>query len=144
MYVGSGSISCRRLATLWVLAVLLIGCGLRLYGIRHDLPHHFDIDEPLFVSHAVLILNTRDLNPHWFGPPASTTIYALCAVYTCLYVGGRTLGRIRDAADFRNLFLTDPTAFYLSGRLVSALVGVATILAVWFIVHRLLGRWAGL
>ena len=127
-----------------LLLVLLFGVGIRLYGVDYDLPYIYDQDEPMFVTRSLSMLKNYDPNPHWFGPPASTTMYLLAGTYAAIFVGGRIGGFFHDAADFRNLYYSDPSIFYLSGRIWSVLFGVASIWLVYKIGKRLFGPAAGL
>jgi Dolichyl-phosphate-mannose-protein mannosyltransferase len=132
---------CRKV----VLATVL--CGgllLRLYGINFGLPYLYDPDEPLFVSRAMEILAHRDLNPHWFGVPATTTIYMLSALYATIFGVGFGLGIFAGPEDFKALYLQNPTVFYLSGRTMIAAFGVTTILLTYMIGRRLFNRATGL
>src|SRR6185436_11699624 len=119
--------------------ILIAAIAVRLYAINYDLPFVYDQDEPMFVQHALSMLKNRDLNPHWFGPPASTTMYLLALVYGTIFGVGRIIGTFQSAEDFRNLYYSNPTVFYLSGRIISAVFGVATIWLVYKIGRRLFG-----
>src|SRR5258705_4214085 len=98
----------------------------------------------MFVTHALSMLKNHDLNPHWFGPPASTTMYLLALVYGGVFGVGRITGAFHSAEDFRNLYYSNPTVFYLSGRILSLIFGVATIWLVYKIGRRLFGPATGL
>lgn len=124
--------------------ILIFAIVIRLYSINYDLPFVYDQDEPMFVQHALSMLKNRDLNPHWFGPPASTTMYLLAVVYGAIFGVGRVIGTFQSAEDFRNLYYSNPTAFYLSGRIICALFGVATIWLVYKLGRRLFGSATGL
>jgi hypothetical protein len=117
--------------------ILLLATVLRLDGIRQDLPFVYDPDEGLFVGHAISMLKHHSLNPGWFGAPASTTMYLLEGTYAVLYVVGSALHRFEGAAGFKAFYEADPTWFYLSGRLWSALFGVALVWLVYRVARRL-------
>ncbi len=144
MITSPRSFASRRAEILLLLIVVGLAFGLRFYHINYDLPFVYDQDEPMFVSHTLSMLKNRDLNPHWFGPPASTTMYLLAVLYSGIFLGGRTVGIFRSTEDFRNLFYSDPSIFYLSGRIVSAIFGVASIWLLYKIGKRLFGSPAGL
>lgn len=107
--------------------VLLLALGLRLTGIDFGLPLQLQPDEWSQVNTARRML-AGDLNPHFFRYPSST-IYQLFVVDAVLELG-RTAG----------VALSTPT-YFLAGRLLSALYGVATIGVVFW-----LGRliWSGI
>jgi hypothetical protein len=112
-----------------VLGAILGGAiVLRLYGINYGLPYLYDPDEPLFVSRAMEILAHRDLNPHWFGVPGTTTIYMLSALYATIFGVGYGIGIFTGPEDFKTLYFQNPTVFYLSGRVMIAAFGVAAVL----------------
>ncbi|MEA3385450.1 MAG: glycosyltransferase family 39 protein [Thermodesulfobacteriota bacterium] len=125
-------------------SILLSGLLVRLYGINFGLPFLYNPDEYAFVNPALHILKTFDFNPHWFGHPGTTTIYLLVFLYGLIYVGGLGLGVFSKPDDFAVLINGDPTIIYLSGRLLFALVGVATILVVYFIACRMYNKRTGL
>jgi 4-amino-4-deoxy-L-arabinose transferase-like glycosyltransferase len=127
-----------------LLAILTVAFLLRIYGINYDLPFLYDQDEPIFVTHALGMLKNHDLNPHWFGAPASTTMYLLALLYAAIFAGGRVLGIFNTAEDFRNLYYANPTMFYLTGRIVSVLFGVATIWLIYKLGRKLFNPLTGL
>jgi len=127
-----------------VFLILIVAIVVRLYSINYDLPFVYDQDEPMFVQHALSMLKNRDPNPHWFGPPAGTTMYLLALVYGGIYGVGRVIGTFQSAEDFRNLYYSNPTVFYLAGRIISAIFGVAMIWLVYKLGRRLFGPAAGL
>jgi 4-amino-4-deoxy-L-arabinose transferase-like glycosyltransferase len=127
-----------------VFLVLLIAILLRLHAINYDLPFVYDQDEPMFVTHALSMLKNHDPNPHWFGPPASTTMYLLAFAYGAIYGFGTLTGAFQSPEDFRNLYYSNPTVFYLSGRIISAVFGIATIGLVYKLGRRFFGSATGL
>ncbi len=116
-----------------IIIILLVGFLIRLYGINFALPYINIFDETYFVDRAFLILLNRDLNPHWFGPPATTIIYMLAGIYTMIFLIGSRVGVFASFEDFKLLYYQDPTIFYLSGRLLSAVFGTAIILLTYLI-----------
>jgi len=126
-----------------VLAIVLFGFALRLCGVNFGLPYLYDFDERIFVDRAYYMLGNKDLNPQWFGAPASITIYLLCIAYVLIFAGGMALGQLDGASDFKALYLSDPTAFYLSGRLISVLFGTAIVVVVYLIGRTLMGHVGG-
>ncbi|BAY22967.1 hypothetical protein NIES2100_27310 [Calothrix sp. NIES-2100] len=129
---------------LTIIIISVLGLVLRLYGINFGLPYIYDPDEPTFVIAAVKILASRDPNPHWFGHPASTEIYILVALYTIIFLIGKSLGIFVNAEAFKSLYFHDPTVFYLSGRLLSAVVGTAIIFLTYLIGRKIFNKNIGL
>ncbi len=123
---------------------MFLGTVVRFWGIGYDLPFIYDPDESSFVGGALRMLQDHSLNPGWFGHPAATTMDLLAVTYAGIYGVGRLAGRFEGPADFRNLYHRDPTVFYLSGRILSALFGVATIWLVFQIGRRLFSARIGL
>lgn len=131
----------KQMARLALLAILLGGWGLYLWGIVRDLPYEPFIDEPIFVERAVHMAATGELNPGWFGNPGSTTIYPLAAIYYFWFAvteGGNLLRPDpRLAADFA----ADFSIYYLIGRLLTIAYGLLTV-AVTFVLGRKMGGTA--
>ncbi|WP_017304982.1 ArnT family glycosyltransferase [Spirulina subsalsa] len=131
-------------AGLVLLLILALGTFLRVYGINFGLPHLYNFDEIIFVDRAYYMLGNQDPNPQWFGAPASTTIYLLALVYLVIFVIGLIFGQFSNPSQFKALYLTDPTVFYLSGRLLTAVFGIAIIVLVYWIGHKLFNPSVGL
>ena len=127
-----------------LLLILVVGAALRFYAINYDLPFLYDNDEPIVVTLAMRMLKNRDLNPHWFAHPATPQLYLLAGIYAVIFVVGWCLGIFKGAEDFRQLYYSNPTAFFLSGRVLSAVFDIATIWLVYKIGRRLGGPVTGL
>ncbi len=133
-----------RIEILALIFIVLLAVGFRAYHLNYDLPFLYDQDEPMFVEHTLTMLKNHDPNPHWFGPPASTTMYLLALVYAGVFAVGRVFGVFHSVEDFKNLYYADPSVFYLSGRIVSLVFGVATVALLYKIGKRMFGPTAGL
>src|SRR6185503_5860876 len=81
---------------------------------------------------------------HWFAHPATPQLYLLAGIYAVIFVVGWVAGVFKGAADFRQLYYTDPTVFFFSGRILSSLFDLGTIFLVYKIGRRLGGPVAGL
>lgn len=119
----------RRLELGALAVTLAIAVIVRLIGINWGLPYVFYPDEALIVNHAAAF-GTGDLNPHSFVYP-SLYMYVLSFVYGISYVFGWLTGVFSSTDDFVRLFFNDATLFYLPGRLIAALTGVATVALVY-------------
>ena len=117
----------RSLIILW--SILILAMSVRLLGINFGLPYVFYPDEALIVNHA-MAFGTGDLNPHSFIYP-SLYMYVLSFMYGMSYLSGRLIGVLSSTDDFVRLFFNDVTIFYLPGRLIAALSGVATVALVY-------------
>jgi 4-amino-4-deoxy-L-arabinose transferase-like glycosyltransferase len=127
-----------------ILLITLIGILLRLYGINFGLPFLYDPDEPEFVNRAATLLASRDLNPHWFGHPGTTVIYLLAILYGFVYAGGFVIGVFENSRQFADIYYSNPTVFYITGRLFVAFFGVASIGLLYVIASRIFNKNTGL
>lgn len=123
-------------------AILAVGLGLRLVGIAYGLPAVYNPDEVAILNRA-LGFATGDPNPHNFVYP-TLYFYALFAWEGLFYLAGRLAGMFDSLAAFRQEFFVDPTRIYLAGRTLTALLGVATIGAVYRLGTRLYDQRTGL
>ncbi len=121
--------------TLILSALIAAAIGLRLWGIGSGLPYVFDPDEPHAINHAVR-LASGDLNPHDFKYPAGL-FYVLALLYGMVFVTMRLTGAMATVNDFAVLFVSDPTVFYLTGRIACALAASACVLVAYKITRRL-------
>jgi 4-amino-4-deoxy-L-arabinose transferase-like glycosyltransferase len=108
--------------------ILVLAAGLRFSGIRQSLPYLDNPDEPTLVNAAIKMLQTGDLNPHFFRWP-SLPFYSQFLVSLYQFVSGVSSGA------YNTLSGIIPENFYLSGRLLSATLGVGTVFLTY-----LLGR----
>ncbi len=120
-------------------AILLLGLGLRLWGISFGLPHMYHPDEGVPVGIALKILHTGNLNPEFFNWPA-LLFYLNALVYSGYFVLGRMAGRFASPSDlpYPDIEImavgraTLPDEFLL-GRGLTALFGTFSILLVYLI-----------
>ena len=121
-------------------AMLVAGAAIRAYGSNFGLPYVYHPDEPAIVDVALRIERTGDFNPHWFNYPS---LY--------MYVQFGIIVLMRAWAGLHGLALDGLTAqgmIYQAGRLVTVLIGTATIAVVYATGRRLfnerVGLWAAL
>jgi len=124
-------------AVLLLLAILAVAAALRLRGVAWGLPHAYHPDEGSILVHA-LGFGTGDLNPHWFRWP-SLFMYIVSGLYGVFYGVGSALGDFSSSQDVLRQYVSDPTPFWLIGRLASAVFGVATV----WVTHRFARRAFG-
>lgn len=125
-----------------LVAILVVGAVVRVAGIGFGLPNtETRPDETVAVSVA-LHMAKSGLHPHFFDYPTlfPTVLLILYGVY---FVVGYGLGWFGSMEDFRALYYTDPSSFYLIARAVSAGCGVATIYLVYAVGRRLYGVAGG-
>jgi Dolichyl-phosphate-mannose-protein mannosyltransferase len=123
-------------------AALVVALGLRLLGLRYGLPYVYNPDEVAIMSRA-LAFAKGDLNPHNFLYPTLYfyVLFAWEGLTALLAVATRA---VASFADFQRGFFLDPTRVYVAGRLLTALLGTATVAATWALARRLAGSIAGL
>ena len=134
----------RRTIQFGLAGVLVVAALVRVIGISFGLPFLYDPDEPVFVVRAGSILANQDLNPHFFGHPGTTTIYLLSALYALIYLVGSLCGAFSGVQDFKAAYYQDPTLFYLSGRILFVLFGIASVFLLYHAVKRAFGSGPGL
>ncbi len=103
-----------------LLGILVVAAAARLWYLAAGVPHAVGIDEPLVVDHATRILKTGDWNPHIFNYP-TLVIYGQAAVLIVRFLLGALRGEWMSLDGFT------VAAIYTSARLVTALIGVATV-----------------
>jgi hypothetical protein len=121
-----------------VLPWLIIGSvalGLRLYGLRYGLPAVYNPDEVAIMSRA-LAFAKGDLNPHNFLYP-SFYFYLLFAWEGLTAVLAVATRAVDSFGAFQREFFIDPTRVFVAGRLLSALLGTATVIATGLLGARL-------
>ena len=118
-----------------LLAVCLLGMGLRSLGISYGLPAIYNPDETPILNRA-LTFAKGDPNPHNFVYP-SLYFYLLFAWEGAFFVAGRLLGIFDSLAAFQRQFFIDPSAHFLAGRAFSVLCGTLTIVALYWFGRRL-------
>lgn len=127
-----------------LLAVLFSALLLRLWGVGHGLPHIYSVDEPALVR-SVMGLRF-DLNPHHFDWPHFHFYFGY--FFFVLLVKFRALLQILNLRPLIEslvpIFWQDPQIFYLEMRVISALMGAATVGLVYLIGKRLFNRKTGL
>lgn len=113
--------------------ILLVGIGIRLWGINFDLPYIYHPDEPKYITIAQQIFKSKDLNPHFFNYP-SLFFYIQSAAYIPYYLAGKLLGIFHLRSDILSPVTIVMGATWsgmpstvLMGRLISVLFGTATI-----------------
>jgi 4-amino-4-deoxy-L-arabinose transferase-like glycosyltransferase len=103
-----------------MLAVLAAALTLRVWALSAGVPYAVGSDEPAIVGRALRILTSGSWNTHAFDYP-TLVIYLHALVAILRYLWGASHGAWSSLADL------DVAAIYTSGRLVTALIGTATV-----------------
>lgn len=103
----------------------LVGLGIRFWKIDHGLPHFFYSDEGIF-TYLALNMGGQGLNPHYFLHP-NLFLYLLLFLDGAFTLGGMAMGIFTRPGDAWQLYVQDPTVFYVIGRSASAVLGTLTI-----------------
>jgi len=121
--------------------ILIIAAGLvlRLWGLGFGLPFQYHQDEPIIVNHAIAF-GSGDLNPHFFAVPPLTS-YMLFFVYGMFFLVSFFSGAVTSAEGFALDFISDPTIFYLLGRLfIGVIPGILCVIMVFVVSRRFLSE----
>jgi len=127
-------------------AIVGIAVVLRLWGITFGLPYDLTADEPHQIIQALKI-GTGQGGPlvrMWHTVGKSGLDLLLFIEYGMLFAFWWLIGEVDGPRAFALKYLTDPTAFYLVGRVTIALLGALTTAAVFFIGRRIYNTRVGL
>jgi hypothetical protein len=84
-----------------------------------------------------------DPNPHFFNYP-SLYIYVQFAGQGLAFLGMKVAGMIDSVLDYRVQYALDPTPFYMMGRAITALFGIATVYVTYRLGRRTQGQALGI
>ncbi len=130
----------RRHLSIWLL-IAAVALGFRLIGLRYGLPAVYNPDEVAIMSRA-LAFAKGDPNPHNFLYP--TFYFYVLFVWEGLTALVAVASRsVASFAAFQREFFIDPTRVFVAGRLLTALLGTATVLATCLLAARVASRRAG-
>jgi 4-amino-4-deoxy-L-arabinose transferase-like glycosyltransferase len=109
-----------------LLAILLLGLSLRLWGISSGAPYRMGVDEPVVLATSVRMMKTGDFNPHFFDYGGLTFNFH-AAVSTFSFLQRAMNGR------WHSLDQTWFGDFLVPTRTATAVLGTLTILLVYLI-----------
>lgn len=119
--------------------IVLLALVLRVWGLNYNLADSvIQPDEEQVVVRA-LRFGWGDLNPHWFLYP-TLYLYLIFCCYVIYFWIGYVLGVFPSTEAFGLSFFQAPTFFYLIPRILSTLLGTATVLLVYWTAKRLAGN----
>ncbi|HQS12791.1 MAG: hypothetical protein B7Y62_11265 [Sphingomonadales bacterium 35-56-22] len=120
-----------RYRTLLIFLIISTGLFLRLYTVNFGLPAIYDPDELMFQLGAVRMLRDGNLNPGWFGHPATTTMYLLALIDVLVFFAGLAAGMFASVAQFGELIYSNPTWVILPGRISMVIFSVGTLFLIY-------------
>jgi 4-amino-4-deoxy-L-arabinose transferase-like glycosyltransferase len=115
-----------RTSRIALAAVLLSAVVLRVWAIGRGIPYAVQVDEPEIVERAFNMMRSGSLHPHFFDYPV-LTLYLQLVVSIARFIAGAIGG------EWYSLGQAPASSFYLWGRVVTALIGAATVLVVYHI-----------
>jgi len=114
---------------LLVPGLVVLAMVLRLWHVRHGLPHFLEEASALRLALAMRGLEgTVDWNPHSFLEP-SLTVYLHFAVQQIVYGIGLLGHAWTSVADFRLTFATDPSPMVVAARMVGIVFDALSVVA---------------
>ncbi|MCB4755592.1 MAG: glycosyltransferase [Elusimicrobia bacterium] len=131
-----------RPTRVWLPFITILAFILRATGTSFGLPGTFNPDEPHHINLAVYF-GSGDFNPHVFKYP-TLWMYVLSIEYGLLFLLWSGFGLLHQVKDFAHLYIWDPTLFYLTARLTSALLGSLIVIFIYSIGRRLINEEAGI
>jgi 4-amino-4-deoxy-L-arabinose transferase-like glycosyltransferase len=127
-------------ATALVLALGALGLALRVWGLQHGLPHPTTRPDEREVLDHTAQFATGDLNPRWFIYPPF--YFHVTWLWDEAVLAVWRLWRPRPG--YFELVRTNLAPLLLGGRLLTAILGAATVPVTWTIGRRLGGTALGL
>ncbi len=130
-----------------LLAILVLALAVRLIGIQFGKPFRYHPDEIKLVVQAGRLLEPGGRSADaLFGlgsyPPLYT--YLLAGVYGVYGLAGVALGLFANAAAFKESYYLNTFSFHLIGRVMTALLGAATVLVLYHVGTKAYNRRVGL
>ena len=126
-----------------VLLAIILGFAfvIRVIGIWYGLPHVYWTDEYHEVMRAMALgAGSIDIERTSKGGFYLLLFFEYGLYYTLL----RIVGIVANTREFAELFVSDPSAFYLMGRATAAIFGSATVAVVYWFARRAYGSVVGL
>lgn len=114
----------------------------RLVGINFGLPFLYNVDEAQIIPSAVRF-GSGDLNPHSFTYPPFLG-YLLFILYIFYFLIGHLVGVFPSLVDFEFQYFTDPTPFYLIGRVTVAIMGTLSVIVIYLLGKKAYNRTTGI
>lgn len=124
-----------------LLAIVLTGFVLRVWGVSFGLPFTYHMDEGFEVNRALQLANgsfdfSRIAKGGYF--------YVLFIEYGFLFVLMKVSGFVDTTRDFALWFVNDPSIFYLVGRVTTAVIGTLCLVLTYRLGEKYQSRGVGL
>ena len=124
-------------------SLVLLAFAIRCLGcFGQGLPYSYYGDEIFNVRQALRFGAEFTLDPSWFNKP-SLGYYILFGEYGVYYLLGRLSGLFTNPQDFAQHYFDAPGAFYLIGRVSTAVFGALTVLLSYRLGKEVRGRFCG-
>jgi hypothetical protein len=135
-----------RASRLLLASVIGLALLLRVWGVTFGLPYDLTADEPHQIVQALKVGAGQGgpLVRMWHTVGKGGLDYLLFVEYSLLFAGWWLIGQVHGPREFALRYLTDPTAFYLVGRVTVAALGALTALAVFHVGRRMFDVRIGL
>jgi len=111
--------------------IVIIAIITRIWGITFSLPHTYHVDEARFAKISIGYFS-GDLNPHFFHVP-SLHSYLVSGIWGVYFIIGKIFGAFHSSTEFIESFNNNVTVFFILGRLLTALLSIATILIIFLL-----------
>jgi hypothetical protein len=136
----------RSSVCIWWSLIGIVGIAFAFHvgGIRKNLPYTAESDEGIFVSLAMHIAASGNLNPGWFGNPGSTVIYPLAGMYHIWYALTHGGMLTQPNPDLLTTFWATPAEFYMLGRFLTIAYSVLSVPLTYRIGQQVFGKHIGL
>ena len=121
-------------------AILAAAFALRVWGVGFDLPDISHPDEQHEV-HRALRLAAGSFE--WDRVGKGGYFYLLFVEYGVLFVALKLAGTVSSPDDFMNMFLRDPSVFWLIGRVTTAVLGTVNVWLTYRLGRQLAGTAVG-
>ncbi|HEY4504989.1 MAG TPA: glycosyltransferase family 39 protein [Candidatus Paceibacterota bacterium] len=126
-----------------LILILFAALAVRLIGIDYGLPLTLIHDEPPFVFGALKMLELKTLIPSLHSSQFESALYYppylsyLYLPFFALVISLKSLFFSGDFETLKNILIADPSVFFIIARIISALLGTATVYLAYLIAKRL-------
>jgi len=134
-----------------ILSVVLLALILRLWGVWYGLPGLFVGDEKSLVGGALKMIYQQNVFPVLEAPHIFRLLYyptLIPWIYLILFVPYAIFvyltGNFASVAELRDLFIMDPSPFFLIARVINVFFATATVWLIYLIAKKIFNYRAGI